>query len=646
MNYVTHRISLDIHNTSSQVLLRVKGGETSRKLRITLRENGQPYQIADDCTAAFSAIKPDGNSLYNNCLIDGNTIVYTFTEQTTIAPGMMDCEIILSDGTGQSITSPRFSLLVGEGLFYGDEIISTPEATALDGLIERAKTAAENAEKVVDTLTDYSSDNFANALKGNISGSIVQADDVSPIEHNVRCRVRGKNLFNNIDDYKGYDYSYSTSDRALTVTGRYVHKFILLEEGKTYTFSCKSARTGTDGGGIYIRGYDETKTLYVDLSASVLINKLSPTVTVTMPKGYPYIRFAFYGYFAVDGSGTGVYTDIMLEEGTEATEFVPYIEDLSAVKVTRCGKNLFSSEDRTVSNFGAYNKETKRTVQEGCIYSGLSVNNYYSASYITSYDISNSRSITLSVSNDGGYGLGFSYKVKPDDTYTLSVADRPIDSSRLAFSFYAEDGTPISYVITAVGSTNNSVTATVPDTARWMIVLLISTKAETAVTFRDIQLEVGSDATEFESFNAFNTYSADPGGTVSGITSLFPSMTVFTDTANTFVSCDYNRDSNKMAKKLYDFIMQKLVNTKISSVTLRADSWIGDASPYSQVVDIPNITENSRVDLTPSAEQLAVFHNKDVAFVTENEDGVVTVYVIGQKPQNDYTIQISITEVL
>jgi hypothetical protein len=51
------------------------------------------------------------------------------------------------------------------------------------------------------------------------------------------------------------------------------------------------------------------------------------------------------------------------------------------------------------------------------------------------------------------------------------------------------------------------------------------------------------------------------------------------------------------------------------------------------------------VDLLPSAEQLAIFHNKDVAFVTENEDGVVTVYAIGDKPTQNYTMQVQITEV-
>lgn len=84
---------------------------------------------------------------------------------------------------------------------------------------------------------------------------------------------------------------------------------------------------------------------------------------------------------------------------------------------------------------------------------------------------------------------------------------------------------------------------------------------------------------------------------------------------------------------------------RIGEVTLLASAWVGDTYPYSQVVDIPGVTENSQVDLTPSVEQLAIFHQKSLGFVAENDDGVVTVYAIGDKPQNDYTMQVTITEV-
>ena len=63
------------------------------------------------------------------------------------------------------------------------------------------------------------------------------------------------------------------------------------------------------------------------------------------------------------------------------------------------------------------------------------------------------------------------------------------------------------------------------------------------------------------------------------------------------------------------------------------------------MVDVPGATKNSQVDLTPSIEQLVIFYNKNLTFVTENVNGVVTVYAIGQKPENDYTMQATVTEV-
>lgn len=84
---------------------------------------------------------------------------------------------------------------------------------------------------------------------------------------------------------------------------------------------------------------------------------------------------------------------------------------------------------------------------------------------------------------------------------------------------------------------------------------------------------------------------------------------------------------------------------KIGEVELLASAWVGEDNLYHQVVNIEGVTENSQVDLTPDVQQLAIFYNKDLAFVTENEGGVVTVYAIGQKPTNDYTMQVTITEV-
>lgn len=86
--------------------------------------------------------------------------------------------------------------------------------------------------------------------------------------------------------------------------------------------------------------------------------------------------------------------------------------------------------------------------------------------------------------------------------------------------------------------------------------------------------------------------------------------------------------------------------TPVTSVTLLASAWVGDGNRYSQVVTVPGVTEKSQVNLTPTVEQLTIFYEKDLTFVSENNGGVVTIYVIGQKPENDYTIPANIVEVV
>lgn len=119
----------------------------------------------------------------------------------------------------------------------------------------------------------------------------------------------------------------------------------------------------------------------------------------------------------------------------------------------------------------------------------------------------------------------------------------------------------------------------------------------------------------------------------------------------------YETDSNNNIRKLAteDFVIAQLlelVNKAAptpATITLYANSWKKGAEEnmWYQEVIVANaaITEYSKIDLQPTPEQLCIFHEKDLAFVTENEDGIVTVFCIGQKPTNDYTIQATIMEV-
>lgn len=110
--------------------------------------------------------------------------------------------------------------------------------------------------------------------------------------------------------------------------------------------------------------------------------------------------------------------------------------------------------------------------------------------------------------------------------------------------------------------------------------------------------------------------------------------------------CNVQIDPNGESFSLEELIERVIAQTnKISTVTLPSNDWVGEASPYYQVVNIEGATANSKIDLNPTIEQLNIFHEKDITFTTTNVGGIITVYCIGQKPANDYTIQVSMTEV-
>ena len=87
-------------------------------------------------------------------------------------------------------------------------------------------------------------------------------------------------------------------------------------------------------------------------------------------------------------------------------------------------------------------------------------------------------------------------------------------------------------------------------------------------------------------------------------------------------------------------------SVKLVTIQLSASEWKGGESPYSQEVTVDGVSQNSMVNLQLTAEQLQEFHDMDLAFTTVNEDGAVTVYAIGDKPEKDYAFQAVLLEVI
>lgn len=84
---------------------------------------------------------------------------------------------------------------------------------------------------------------------------------------------------------------------------------------------------------------------------------------------------------------------------------------------------------------------------------------------------------------------------------------------------------------------------------------------------------------------------------------------------------------------------------KTAIVTLPAASWTGSASPYSQTVEISDVTANSRIDINPNATVMNGAMEGGYGLVFGNDAGTITAYAVGDKPTAAITVQVSITEV-
>ena len=134
--------------------------------------------------------------------------------------------------------------------------------------------------------------------------------------------------FNNIDvsEYKG------------------IYTVIKLTEGETYTLTINNLVNNCATKQIKLAvGFRSSESTIFGTSekenATVSPYYNLPSLTFTVPSGYPYCLVGFYNYPTVAGD-TVSFNAMQLEIGTTATAYTPYISDFSTVKVNTYGKNF------------------------------------------------------------------------------------------------------------------------------------------------------------------------------------------------------------------------------------------------------------------------------------------------------------------
>lgn len=154
MKYAVSRITLDLQDTSSPITLSAKQGDSMREIICGFRDDSGQYKLDPGFSVVFTAQKPSGNLIYNECIVDGNYARYQFTAQTVSEIGPLKCEFKIYDDLSKppKLTSPRFMINVEKPVFNdGDIPESSYEFLAVQDIVK--KTTVEYLE-THPTITD------------------------------------------------------------------------------------------------------------------------------------------------------------------------------------------------------------------------------------------------------------------------------------------------------------------------------------------------------------------------------------------------------------------------------------------------------------------------------------------------------------
>ena len=379
---------------------------------------------------------------------------------------------------------------------------------------QKAQASAKTAEELVAQNLDY---RYANPLKGQETGvGIVSVGGVSPLSHVMAIKASSKNVIPFPYNFGGAGSVYQSNgitftvgnDGGITVVGTataaatfyLADRFgVPLEHGKTYAFTKdKNVFMAYDD-------YSGTGATYVSFANN----------TFTWDQKYRFLRM-FIQVTEGETISRTIYP-MAVEGSVPATEYVPWF-DVAAAKITKHTKNL-------IDDVALYEKLGLTYDEEKRAWFGSPVSSTF-----------------------------FYNKAELSGRFTIQTEAYLVEGtaamSPITFLVYYKDGSQ-DYCIgtqltdkmatysftTDVGKTVDKIRWTYSSTGSFYI-------RKTMVTYAD-------SASVYESGISEDALSIAADGTVEGVVSQAPNITLLSDKPNVVIECAYNRDVNKAFAELY-----------------------------------------------------------------------------------------------
>lgn len=123
-----------------------QGDKATRFVRITLKNNGQDFEIPAGMKVIANIQKPDRKCCYNTCSYSGSTVTMELTNQALAVAGTAECDIEIRDANDEVVLSSQaFTIEIEKSMRDENAIRSSNEFTQLEQDVREY--AAEYLEK-------------------------------------------------------------------------------------------------------------------------------------------------------------------------------------------------------------------------------------------------------------------------------------------------------------------------------------------------------------------------------------------------------------------------------------------------------------------------------------------------------------------
>ena len=404
--------------------------------------------------------------------------------------------------------------------------IATPDGTD--------PTQAVNVEFVKQTQRQteaYANKTFASAVRNTSSGDLVKVSDVSPIEHELDVKITSKKEIENKVDIS--QLSTQTASDGTTFTNNGDGTFTITTNASNFYFSLNKTLKEicpTIQDNEYVTFYFEAEGNY---EGEIGFTNGPTTIFEgeTHTSTYKWSDYASSQptFYIINGSYNGPVTIKNFKIGTATGE--PIVEDLTTVSVTAQGKNIIPFP--YIDTSGSVSSGVTFTVNEDGSVSAKGTSEQYAI-----FRLGNANNIHL----------------KDGVSYVASCGY----ATRYLYVTYVNKDTPDNPIYW--GNSPNNTPLVWSDKYTLLSVNIQFSPGNVVDMTLYPQIEFGEVVTEYEPYVEPFTVSANADGTVKGLMSISPSMTLMTDTADVTIDLVYNADTKMYIDNKFNELATALLN--------------------------------------------------------------------------------------